>query len=138
MAPEQPVSKSVAAPAEAASSAPPEEHVSRAGMLELFGQDENLLRELAGLFLEDGTALLHELRTAIAGLDAAKVDRAAHTLKGSVGNFGAMRAFELCGRLEAMGRSHDLGGAPEVLAALEQEMSRVVGLLTEITRENSE
>ena len=136
MASEYPISKPVEVVADISSPALPDDRLSRESMLQVFDQDAALLRELAELFLADSPILLNDIQTGVAALDAAKVERAAHTLKGSVGNFGAKRAFELSRRIEAMARNHDLGGAPETLAALNQEMARVSALMAaEVARE---
>jgi len=137
MATERPGTKAVETPANAASNGAPEEDLSRAALLELFGEDENLLRELVGLFLEDSPPLLNDLRAGVAGLDAAMVERAAHALKGSVGNFGAKRLAELARQLETMGRARDLAGAREALTALEQELERVSAQLVGVAAEKS-
>ena len=134
MAPEQPGSKRAKELANASASAPPAEVMNRESLLELFDQDEALLSELAELFLEDSPRLMQDIRAGVAAFDAEKVERAAHTLKGSVGNFGAKRGFELARRMEAMGRSHDLVGAPQALIALEEEMSRISAALAAVVR----
>jgi HPt (histidine-containing phosphotransfer) domain-containing protein len=87
--------------------------------------NQDALRSLAQLFVEESATLLPELRAALASADAAKLHRAAHTLKGSVSFFGAGRATAEAQRMEHMGRDHDLAGAAEALAALETEVERV-------------
>ena len=134
MAPEQPVSKRAKEPANASASIMPADVMNRESLLELFDQDETLLSELAELFLDDSTRLMQDIRAGVAAFDAEKVERAAHTLKGSVGNFGAKRGFELARRMEAMGRGHDLVGAPQALIALEEEMSCISASLAEVVR----
>ena len=136
MASEYPGSKPVEVVADVFSPPLPDELLSRESMLQVFDQDAALLCELAELFLADSPILLNHIQTGVAALDAEKVERAAHTLKGSVGNFGAKRAFELSRRIEAMARNHDLGGAPEALTALDQEMARVSAVMAaEVARE---
>src|ERR1700693_1634452 len=135
MATERPGTKPAETSVDASQNGLSEQDLSRTALLELFGEDEGLRRELVGLFLEDSPALLNDLRAGVAGHDAAMVERAAHSLKGSVGNFGAKRAAELARRLEVMGRSRDLGGAPEALTALDREMARVSAQLAEIAAE---
>ena len=53
--------------------------------------DMELLREVVGLFLEEYPKTLAEIRDAIDEGDPHRLNRAAHSLKGSVGNFGAQR-----------------------------------------------
>jgi PAS domain S-box-containing protein len=87
--------------------------------------DHELLREIVGLFLDEAPELLRAIRAAVEKRDAVALERAAHTLKGSIGNFGDESAFRFALRLETLGRSGDLAAAPESLAKLEEEVSRL-------------
>jgi HPt (histidine-containing phosphotransfer) domain-containing protein len=112
----------------------PPDKIDRETLLNLMDRDESLLRELAGLFLADMPRLMAEIQDSVARGDCPRLDEAAHTLKGSIANFGARRASQLAARLEAMGRTKDLQGAPEAFAALEKEIARVSSVLTELAR----
>jgi two-component system sensor histidine kinase/response regulator len=94
------------------------------------GGDPALLRELIGLFLESCPGLLSEIRYAAAEGDAARLKRAAHTLKGSVGYFSAPAAVVVAQRLERMGRDNDLTGVEEALRQLEIEIEKLRSALT--------
>ena len=83
------------------------------------GGDVDLLKEIAGLFLEEYPKVLEELRAAAGRGDARSVERTAHGLKGSVANFGADAAVEAARMLEAMGRAQRLEEAPQVMHTLE-------------------
>lgn len=76
--------------------------------LERVGGDQNLLREIAVLFLIECPRIMAEIRAALETGNAMALERAAHSLKGSVGNFGARQAFDAALRLETIGRSRDL------------------------------
>jgi PAS domain S-box-containing protein len=91
--------------------------------------DQELLREIADLFLGEAPELLRAIRESLERRDAASLERSAHALKGSVGNFGAKSAFEIALKLETMGRSGDLSGAPETLTELEAKISRLENAL---------
>jgi signal transduction histidine kinase/CheY-like chemotaxis protein len=80
--------------------------------------DVDLLRDLAALFLEDAPRLLDIIRDAVSAADPARLARAAHTLKGSVANFGHRPAVDSALRLETMGRSGDLSDADSTVEAL--------------------
>jgi HPt (histidine-containing phosphotransfer) domain-containing protein len=54
-----------------------------------------------------------------------QLQRAAHALKGSVGNFCAQKAFDAALRLEKMGKSENLSEAEEAWSALEAEIERL-------------
>ena len=114
-------------PAAAAPAAvpPPLEVLDRATALHRVGGDAALLKELAGLFLGTYPPQLAELHAAVAHGDGPVVQRLAHTLKGSVGAFGARAAFETAQRLETLARTGDLAGAEPACAALEEELARL-------------
>jgi two-component system, sensor histidine kinase and response regulator len=85
-----------------------QEILDRAVILDRVGGDEDLLREITGIFLEEYPSLIEEIRMAVGGGDARRLERAAHTLKGSVSNFGAQQATQAAYRLETMGRQGQL------------------------------
>jgi CheY-like chemotaxis protein len=95
------------------------------------GDDVGLLRDLAGMFEAEGPRMLAQVRAAAEAGDAAKLKRAAHTLKGAVGTFGAHAAFEAALRLEVMGGDGDLTGAAEAAEALGRELARLHRALAE-------
>jgi signal transduction histidine kinase/DNA-binding response OmpR family regulator/HPt (histidine-containing phosphotransfer) domain-containing protein len=87
--------------------------------------DHELLREIVGLFFEETPALMRQIEEAIAHRDAKALERAAHTLKSSVGTFGAKAAFDVAQRLETLGRGGDFTNAEMAYAELEHEMARL-------------
>jgi two-component system, sensor histidine kinase and response regulator len=96
---------------------------NRTEALERLGGDEDLLRELCQIFLEESPKTLRNLRQALAEGDASAVMRAAHSLKGEVGYLGAGVASQAARKLEDMGRENKLTGAPETMIVLEREIS---------------
>jgi PAS domain S-box-containing protein len=104
----------------------------------LTGLDGNrqLLRELAQLFMADYPKQLAEIKTAVQRGNAEELRRAAHTLKGSVGNFAAKKAFEAARRLEIMGRDGDLRAAHDACVSLEDELSHLIKELRKLTRKS--
>ena len=93
--------------------------------LERLGGDEELLQEVAGLFLEEYPTLMAEIHAAVQTGNAHRLERAAHSLKGSVSNFGADCAVQAALGLETIGRSGDLAGAKEALVELEAVMAKL-------------
>jgi HPt (histidine-containing phosphotransfer) domain-containing protein len=89
------------------------------------GGDKQLLREIAILFIEECPRAFAEIQEAVAAGDAAKLENAAHALKGSVANFGAQSAVEAAFRLEQMGRSNQMSEAEGILRKLEIALSVV-------------
>jgi len=87
--------------------------------LERIGGDEELLKEIAGIFLAEYPALIQDIRIALAKSDPEALERSAHSLKGSVANFEARPAVEAALKLEAMGRAGKLDRAQAALTELE-------------------
>ncbi len=97
----------------------------RNAALARFGSDRELLQEIVALFLDEAPRLRSEIRASITRRDAKALERAAHTLKGAVGNFGARSASEAALRLEVMGRDGDFAKAAEACVELEKEIARL-------------
>lgn len=91
--------------------------LDRAIALSRVGGDSELLQEMAQIFLEECPSQMSAVRVAVAARDAKAVERAAHSLKGSVGNFGATMAHHAALELEMLGRH---GRLEEVESALDQ------------------
>jgi CheY-like chemotaxis protein len=85
--------------------------------------DKELLKEIATLFLENAANDLSKIREGIFNKDATAVERAAHSLKGSVANFGAKRAFDAAYRLERIGREGQITAAETAGLELEKELA---------------
>ena len=91
--------------------------------------DTSLLAELMKIFEEAFPRQLSGVREAVAQGDAAGIERAAHTLKGTLSSFAAPAATAAAHQLELVGRAGDLAPAGEACAALEQEIARLKPLL---------
>lgn len=100
--------------------------------LERMGGDEEILKEIAALFIEDSPEQLRRIRQAIDADDAHALERAAHTLKGSVANFGAENAVQAALTLEIMGRKGQLTHANQRYQELETAIGEVQAALREI------
>jgi HPt (histidine-containing phosphotransfer) domain-containing protein len=96
------------------------------------GGDAELLAEVAGIFLEECQTLLAATQAAVARGDGQALERAAHTLKGSVGHFCAHAAADAALRLEQIGREGDLTQAAGALAALEEALDRLAPALRKL------
>jgi PAS domain S-box-containing protein len=77
---------------------------SYAAAMRSVGGDRSLLYELIESFLEERPKLMANLRLAVETSDAARLQFAAHVLKGSIRCFHAAGATQPAERLEAMGR----------------------------------
>ena len=98
--------------------------------LEVVQGDRDLLKDIIDAFLDECPRMLDEIRSAILQGDRATLQRAAHTIKGSMRYFGAKEAFERAFELESRGRDGQLAGAEQLLERLEREIGRLQPELT--------
>lgn len=94
--------------------------------------DPVFLRELITIYLEDTPRRLAEVESALAKGDGLLLVRAAHTIKGSSGNFGATTLAKLAQEIEAYGKSGDFAGAGAALPAFKTEYARVNAALGQL------
>jgi HPt (histidine-containing phosphotransfer) domain-containing protein len=100
--------------------------------LRMLRGDAALAAAMAALFLSECPHQLDAVRTAVAAADARALEQAAHSLRGSLGNFAANEATAAAARLEAFGRSGDLSQAAGALLTLEAAIERLTPALREI------
>jgi PAS domain S-box-containing protein len=99
--------------------------VHRSAVLQAVGGKAGRLPKLVEVFRGESGQLLAELRAALCANDAARLRRAAHSLKGAVAVFGFAPAIEAAQRLEAIGQSGNMADAARALAAAEGEVKRL-------------
>jgi len=112
--------------------------LDRAAALAGLDGDEELLQDLAEVFLDDCPRLMAAVRDAVESREPDRVARAAHAVKGSVANFGAPAATDAAHRLEVMGRSADLsaldGAAESLFAIVDRLKPELADLLPSLAR----
>lgn len=118
----------------AAVEGPSEAPLDRDVALKRTGGKPEVLGRIAQLFLVEGPRLLGDIRRASTDQKCADLERAAHTLKGSAGLFGAQAVVDAAWRLETMGREQDLAGADDACTSLERELERLMAALTELAQ----
>lgn len=94
-----------------------------------FGGDASFLSEVVEAFREDSPPRLAALREAHARRDGATLMQAAHTLKGSSGNFGAARLQVLCAEIERLGREDQVDGVLPLIDRLDVEYALLLDYL---------
>ncbi len=87
--------------------------------------DTELLKEMVELFLEGSPGLLSDIQDAISQNNRNALERAAHTMKGSVSNFSADGAYEAAFNLEKIGLNGDLSEAEEAYVKLKEEIKNL-------------
>ena len=91
-------------------------------LMERMESDVELIRSLVAVFEADRPMLLSDVATALEADDADALERAAHTLKGAVGVFGAEPSRARAERIERMGRDGVVGEARQEYVELEREV----------------
>lgn len=98
-------------------------------LADLAGDDDpDLISDLVGLFLEDSRTRVDAIRIGLDGGDAQAIGAAAHALKSSGANIGALAFSRACAELEKLVRTSDEVDA----AAMEALVLRAIGLHAEV------
>jgi histidine phosphotransfer protein HptB len=88
------------------------------------GDDGAFLKEILGIYVEDTPKRLAELRTFLASGDAAAFTRAAHTIKGSSANVGALALRSAAERLESVSKREGLAAVSALVTECEAQFAR--------------
>jgi len=96
------------------------------------GDNDEFLREITGIFLEDTPLRIAELGQSLVAGDVAKFTRAAHSIKGSSANLGAMALRTVAEKLEHQSRTEGLGNAAALVAEVRTEFARAEGELRKL------
>jgi HPt (histidine-containing phosphotransfer) domain-containing protein len=94
-------------------------------------EGDDFLREIVGIFLEDTPLRINELDEALLAGDVAKFARAAHSIKGSSSNVGALALRAEAEGVEQQAR-RNLDGAAENILRLRAEFERTKVALGEL------
>ena len=92
-----------------------------------------LARDLITMYLELGPERIAALRVAVSNDDAAGVERAAHTMKSTAGNLGAVQLQQTAQQLETKASQGAIDGA--VVQRLEREYEQAIAALGRILEE---
>lgn len=86
--------------------------------------NDQFLREIAGIFLEDTPLRIAELEQSLAVGDVAKFTRAAHSIKGSSSNLGAMILRAAAEKLEHHSKVAGLKDVAPLMQVVKTEFAR--------------
>ncbi len=100
--------------------------LDRPAVLKKLLGDEELLRELAVIFLSETPKTLAEIETALQENNAKALHYHAHNLKNGLGSFGFQPAVRLAFELEKMGFAGELYGAWKIFNKLAGEIESVI------------
>ena len=97
--------------------------------LRRIGGRGELLEQIANLFFAESDKLMREIQDAIAAGNTPKLQRVAHSLKGSADCFCATATVQAAFRLELMGRDAMLTDADDAYAQLQRAIERLKAAL---------
>ena len=117
------------APAEAAAEETETSVVDEQALEQIRSLQPGLLEKVIHLFSTNTPALIAAIADAVAQSDPEALKKAAHTLKSSSANVGAITMAELCKTLEMMGRDKTIEHADELADKVSTEYSRVLAAL---------
>ncbi|GAC1389891.1 MAG: hypothetical protein NVSMB31_06300 [Vulcanimicrobiaceae bacterium] len=94
-------------------------------LIEVYEDDHDGMLELFDLMLKNNRMLLEKLEQACAAHDLEGVRKAAHSMKGSAGNVGAVRLHELAASIEDTARDGSWEGLEEAVALARPAFERL-------------
>jgi signal transduction histidine kinase/CheY-like chemotaxis protein/HPt (histidine-containing phosphotransfer) domain-containing protein/integral membrane sensor domain MASE1 len=97
---------------------------------ERYGDDDFLVREILGVFMEDLPERLKELRRAFETKDSANAERLAHMIKGSSATIGSPAMVAVARQMEDLVKDHQMTQALEMIPALELKFLELKRLVT--------
>jgi len=105
--------------------------VDLAVALRWLGGDQLLLRELVGIFVDDGPKRLETLRAAMTAADIQQLGQVAHSLKGSAAILGAARLQESAMALEEAAHAGRAENGVDLVGQLAREIERVLAFFAD-------
>jgi histidine phosphotransfer protein HptB len=88
------------------------------------GDNDEFLREIAGIFFEDTPLRIAELDQSLVAGDTPRFTRAAHSIKGSSANLGAVALRTVAEKLEYQARTTGLDNVATLVAQVKLEFGR--------------
>jgi CheY-like chemotaxis protein len=91
----------------------------------------DLVEKVISLYLNDAQSLCHTIHEAVGKGDPQALSKAAHSLKSSSANVGAVKLAGLCKELEILGRGNTIGNAEVIVNQMDAEYKRVIASLSQ-------
>lgn len=108
------------------------EHLNMAALAELKEVMEEDFDLLIETYLHDSLKRVIDIADAFQKADSSRLSKAAHSLKGSCSNVGAVCLYEMCKEIEIFAKNNQLADAEPFVQGLANEFSCVQKLLTEL------
>ncbi len=100
---------------------------------ELSPDDDEFLIEIIDIFLEDTPQRIAELESSLASQDVETFGRAAHSIKGSSANLGAMHLRGAAEKLEHHSKDVGLSDTEDMIAEIKSRFAAATAELNKIT-----
>lgn len=111
--------------------------IDKEALLNAFDHDLDFLKEAVDIFMSEYPQMMERIREAIRAGDATVLERAAHALKGMIGNFQAELPAKTALSLEKMGKNGVLANVDRIFESLTMEIARLEKTLLDFVREKS-
>jgi len=102
--------------------------------LRRLGNDEELLRDIVQIYLEDAPGMLDKIHAAVSSADSNGLQRAAHSLKGLAATLSAQEVVGVASRLEHMGATRNFAEAAKTVAEADQRVGELNQAVQELLR----
>jgi HPt (histidine-containing phosphotransfer) domain-containing protein len=102
--------------------------------LRRLGDDEELLRDIVQIYLEDAPGIIERIHNAAAQGDTNALQRAAHSLKGLGATLSASEVVGAAARLEHMAASKSLSDAAKAVAEVDRHVSDLNAAVQQLLR----
>jgi CheY-like chemotaxis protein len=110
--------------------APRESLIDRKKLLESFGNDEELLREVIEVFVGEYPALLSAVDQALVSRDREQLRQSVHKLKGAISPFSRQGAYPIGVEVEKTAATADWDALEKRVADFKSELARLVPALS--------
>jgi HPt (histidine-containing phosphotransfer) domain-containing protein len=96
------------------------------------GDNDEFLREIAGIFFDDTPQRIADLDRSLLTGDISTFARAAHSIKGSSSNLGAVALRAAAEKLENLSRTEGLGNVSGLVSEVKTEYARAQTALAQL------
>src|SRR5687767_12622450 len=99
--------------------------------------DPSLLVDLIQMFLDDAPTKVGLIKSGLTKSDLQQIERAAHSLKGSAGNLGAVHLQQLCDDLQRASRGAQAGELAALVGQLDGPLAAALQELRALLTQHS-
>ncbi len=105
--------------------------INKKEALEAIGNDEELLKEMYNIFIEEAPSLMKNLKIAIKEGKSPDITLNSHSLKSSSGHIGAKTMEKLAYQMERAGKNGEISDLSDLYENLQKELDKVIAVIGE-------